>query len=157
MAILTLDAVDARLSTQARIRLFAKNGGAVVDVAFEQLCVDDTNSLIATWTAAAFPQGFELPGGVVDKIIVRKAFAACCGLAASAHTSADPALGAYAKGLADAEKYFRALTRDDNARPVTSAAGRALPSAELQGTTDDAGAATRIYGDLADGQSRSSF
>jgi hypothetical protein len=157
MAILSLAEVDARLSAQARTRLFAKNGGSVVDVAFEQLCIDDTNSLIATWTAAAFPAGFELPGGVVDKIIVRKAFAACCGVAASAHTSADPAMGAYAKGLADAEKYFRALTRDDNARPVTSAAGRAQPSAEISGTTDEAGNSTRVYGDLADGQTRSGF
>ena len=59
--IVTVADVDARISTQARTRLFAKNGGGTVDTTYQSLCVAEANSRIRTWTRAAFPSPMRSP------------------------------------------------------------------------------------------------
>ncbi len=157
MAIIATTDVVAALSDQALKRLYAKSGGAVVDPAFLALCVADANSRVQMWTRASFPGGLDAVGGVVDAGIVGLTVDVCNGIAASRHASSDPTVGAYAKAYAEARTFFHSLTRDDDARPVTAAGGRAQPGALLAEDTDDAGNSTRVYGDLADRQGSSGF
>ena len=145
MILFTAADVQARLSDSAYKRLFAKNGGSAVDATFLADTVADANSLISTWCKAAFPPGFDATGGTVDRSITMYAVRVCCYLAASNHpstSSSTETMAPYRQGYDDAEKYFKRLNRDEDARPVTAATGRALPRARAVNLRDEWGTPT---------------
>lgn len=157
MVIITAADVLARLSPQAYTRLFAKAGGATVDTAFRDLCITETNSRVSMMCVAAFPAGFDAAGGTVDEGIKGLAVDVCCGIAASRHTSSDPAFGAYAKNRAAAEAFLVRLNTDANARPVTSATGRTAMQASNTNLNDATGQPTNPLIRAADGTDSSDF
>lgn len=155
MAIFSSADITARLSTQAHARLFARNGGTVVDTAFRDLIVAEAESRIRMLTAAAFPAGFDAAGGTVDEALKGAGVDIACGLAASRHPSAGEG-GAYVLAMTRAEEFLRKL-KADQARPVTSAAGPARPQAGSRNLTDDAGVPTNPFNRAADGRDATGY
>ena len=127
--------VQACLSTKAYQRLFAINGGTTIDATFRARRVGEANSVGDTLTRAAFPDGFEGTGGTVDVAIVGAYCDIALEIAASRHLTANDASG-YAISGKRARDYLKSLNRDRDARPATSAAGRARPRAENSNVTD---------------------
>lgn len=157
MVLITAQDVLDRLSDQAYRRLFAKSGGAVVDTAFRDLCVAEANSRASLILQAAFPGGLDAPGGTVDVGVKGLVVDMACGIAAMRHPASDPAMGAYAKAKAEAERFLERMCSDQKARPVTSAAGRAQPRARVVNGTDDDGVPTNPLTRVADGRDGSSY
>lgn len=156
MALFTLDDVTAVLSPQAFARLAARSGGGTPDLTYANRIVAEVESTVRMITRAAFPAGLDAAGGTVDAAIVGACVDLWCELAASRHASAATE-HAYMIAGKRARDFLKALNRGADAQPVTSAAGRAQPVAAVAETTDDAGTSTRVYGDLADRQSRSGY
>lgn len=156
MAVLAASDVQARLSTKAYQRLFAINGGTTIDATFLALVVSEANSVGDTLTRAAFPDGFEGTGGTVDVAIVGAYCDLALEIAASRHLTANDASG-YSFAGKRAREYLKSLNRDRDARPATSAAGRARPRAENSNITDTYGNPTNPYTRTADGKDGSGF
>lgn len=156
MALFVAADITGRLSTQAYAKLYAKNGAAAgVDTTFRDLLIAETESRVRMLTAAAFPGGFDAAGGTVDLAIVGACVDICNGLAASRHPSASEN-GAYAFAQKNAEEFLRKL-KADQARPVTSAAGAAVPQAGSRNLTDAAGVHTNPFNRAADGSATTGF
>jgi len=156
VALVSASDVQARLSSQAYARLFAKSGGATVDSTFLALCVAEAESQVRIWSQGHFPAGFDAAGGTVDTAIVGACVDVACYLAARRHPSAQEG-EAYRRGFDDAREFFRALNRDRDARPVTSAAGRAQPRGTTNNTTDEAGDYTNPWSRVADRRDSSDY
>lgn len=156
MTVLAASDVQARLSTKAYQRLFAINGGTTIDATFLALVVSEANSVGDTLTRAAFPDGFEGTGGTVDVAIVGAYCDIALEIAASRHLTANDASG-YAFAGKRAREYLKSLNRDRDARPATSAAGRARPRAENSNVTDADGNPTNPYTRAADLKDNSGF
>lgn len=156
MSLISASDVQARLSTAAYSRLFAKSGGSTVDATFLALCVAEAESQVRIWTKAAFPGGFDATGGTVDIAIVGATVAVACYNAARLHPSATEG-EAYRRGFDDAREFFKALSRDQDARPVTAVTGRAKPRAAIANTTDASGVATNSYTRAASAQDATGF
>lgn len=158
-AIVATADVTARLSTQAYTRLFAKSGGSTVDTAFRDLCISEANSRVRTLTRAAFPSGIYVTTDTPDPEVVGRAVDIVCMIAASRHTSSADENGAYRAAGRDAEKFFRDMSRDADARPPVSNAsvGDARPVADNRNLTDSAGVYTNPYGRAADRRDGSAF
>lgn len=156
MSVLSASDIQARLSTKAYQRLFAINGGTTIDAVFLALIVSEANSVGNTLTAAAFPDGFEGSGGTVDVAIVGAYCDLALEIAASRHLTANEASG-YALAGKRAREYLKGLSRDRDARPVTSAAGRALPRAQVNNVSDAYGTPTNPYTRSADLKDNSGF
>jgi hypothetical protein len=157
MILITASDVQSRLSVQAYTRLFARSGGSAVDTGFRDLCISEANSRASMICIAAFPSGFDAAGGSVDEGIKGLVVDICCGIAASRHASSDPTMGAYAKNKGAAEEMLRALNRDRDARPVTSASGRARPRAANVNLVDASGNPSNPLVRVADGTDPSDF
>ena len=162
-AIITSADVTGRLSTQAYARLFAKNGGASADTTFRDLCIAETNSRIRTLTRAAFPDGLYLSTDTVDPEVTGRGVDIVCMIAASRHTSAGATAGdesgAYLSHGRAAERFFREMSRDADARPPNSNAsvGDARPRAANTNLTDSANEYTNPYTRAADRRDGSAF
>lgn len=155
-AIVTSADVTGRLSTQAHARLFAKNGGATVDTTFRDLIIAEANSEIRAMTRAAFPDGLYATTDTLDAVVVGKGVDLVCAIAASRHASYDEE-GAYAQLGKNARAFFRALSRDTDARAPGSSAARPKPRATMQNDTDDAGVYTNPFTRAADRRDGSGF
>ena len=158
-AIITSADVTARLSTQAYARLFAKNGGATADTTFRDLCIAETNSRIRTLTRAAFPDGLYLTTDTVDPEVTGRGVDIVCMIAASRHTSAGDESGAYLSHGRAAERFFREMSRDADARPPNSNAsvGDARPRAANTNLVDSANVPTNPDARAADRRDGSAF
>lgn len=156
MALFALADVSARLGAATYNRLFAKSGGASADATFAALCVSETESLVRSWTRAAFPDGFDAAGGTVDVAIVGYCVDVCTWVAAKRHPSASEMSG-YFIAYKEAKSFFQALNRDHDARPVTANTGRAKPRAAVYNATDSAGEVTNPFQRAANKQDSSDF
>jgi hypothetical protein len=158
-AIIATADITGRLSTQAYTRLFAKNGGSTVDTTFRDLVIAETNSRIRTLTRAAFPSGLYTTTDTIDPEVIGRGVDIACMIAASRHTSAVDESGSYMAHGRAAEKFFREMSRDADARPPNSNAsvGTARPRAGNTNITDDAGAYTMPYNRAADRRDASDF
>lgn len=158
-AIITTVDLTGRLSTQAYTRLFAKNGGSTVDTTFRDVIIAETNSRIRTLTRAAFPDGLYTTTDTIDPEVIGRGVDIACMIAASRHTSAADETGSYISHGRQAEKFFRDMSRDADARPPNSNAsvGDAKPRAENRNVTDSAGAYTNPYSRAADRRDSSDF
>lgn len=148
--------VTARLSTQAYARLFAKNGGATADTTFRDLCIAEANSMIRTWTRAAFPSGIYSTSDTLDPGVVGKGVDLVCAIAASRHASYSED-GNYALLGRAAEKFFRALNRDADARPPGASGAPSKPRASNLNVVDSTGAHTNPLTRAADGSDGSGY
>ena len=149
-AIVTVADVDARLSSQARIRLFAKNGGSTVDTTFQALCVAEANSRIRTITRSAFPDGLYVVGDTVDVEVVGRGVDIVCAIAASRHLANDETT-AYARNGRAAEEFFRDINRNKDAQAAGSSTSPPLPRAAIRNQLDSQGIPTNSYVQQADG------
>lgn len=156
MSVLAASDIQARLSTKAYQRLFAINGGTTIDSAFLALVVSEANSVGDTLTRAAFPDGFEGTGGTVDVAIVGAYADIALEIAAARHLTANDGSG-YALAGKRAREYLARLSRDKDARPATSAAGRARPRATITNVNDAYGNPTNPYVRSADGSDNTGF
>lgn len=155
-AIIAAADVTGRLSTQAYARLFAKNGGATADTTFRDLIIAEANSRIRTMTRAAFPDGLYATTDTLDPEVIGRGVDLVCAIAASRHASMDDD-GAYARNGRAAEAFFRALTRDADARAPGASGGRPKPRAASVNLTDSAGVETNPYNRVADRLDGSDF
>ena len=155
-AIVTVADVDARLSTQARVRLFAKSGGSTVDLTFQALMVAEANSEIRTLTRAAFPAGIYSTTDTVDPQVVGEGVNLVIARAASRHLATDETSG-YARLGVNAREFFRSLNRDRDARAPGSSQGPPLPIAVVSNLTDAEGQPTNPYVRNASSQTYSGF
>lgn len=158
-AIIATADITARLSTQAYTRLFAKNGGSTVDTAFRDLVIAETNSRIRSLTRAAFPDGLYETTDTIDPEVIGRGVDIACMIAASRHTSSADDAGAYMAHGRAAEKFFRELSRDSDARPanLNASKGDAKPRASNRNLTDASGAYTNPYTRVADRSDSSDF
>lgn len=158
-AIITTADITGRLSSQAYTRLFAKNGGSTVDTAFRDTIIAETNSRIRTLTRAAFPGGLYETTDTIDPEVIGRGVDIACMIAASRHTSAADEAGSYMAHGRAAERFFREMSRDADARPPNSNAsvGRAKPRAGNRNVLDEAGAHTNPYTRAADRRDGSDF
>lgn len=154
--IVTVADVDARLSTQARARLFAKNGGGTVDTAYQSLMVTAANSRIQTWTRTAFPDGLYTTEDTIDTEAVEHAVNVVIALACSRHLATDETSG-YAKLGKEAEAFFKSLNRDKDERLAGSSQGAPLPRATVTGLVGENNLPTNPYVRMASGQSQGGF
>lgn len=148
--IVTVADVDAMLSSQARIRLFAKNGGSTVDLVYQARCVAIANSKIQTWTNSAFPAGLYLVGDVLDAEAVLRGVHTAMGVAAELHLASDETSG-YARLLAKAEEFFKRVNRNADAQLAGSSTSPPLPRATIRNVYGADGLATNPYTQQADG------
>lgn len=124
--------IQARLSEQTFKRLFARNGGGVVDTAFADLCLAEAESEFLMATEAAFPDGFTAP---VDVAIVGAICDIACAKAAGRHLSASEASGfdlAGRRALAFAGR----LAGDNKNRPTTGQLSAPTATATAASSTD---------------------
>ncbi len=158
-AIITTADITGRMSTQAYTRLYAKNGGSTVDTAFRDLIITEANSRIRTLTRAAFPAGLYETTDTVDPEVAGRGVDIANMIAASRHTSAVDESGSYMAHGRAAEKFFREMSRDADARPPNSNAsvGTARPRAGNTNVIDDAGQYTMPYNRAADRRDASDF
>lgn len=154
--IVTVADVDARISTQARTRLFAKNGGGTVDTTYQALCVAEANSRIRTWTRAAFPDGLYTTDDTIDPEAIGRGVDVVLDIASSRHLATDETSG-YAKHGKEAMEFFRSLNRDRDARLPGSTQGAPLPVATITGTVGENNLPTNPYVRMASGQSQGGF
>lgn len=148
--------LTARLSTDAYNRAFDRNGTGTVDAAFVQQCVDDACSQWQVWTGAALPGDWTLNGASVEVIVKRRLAGLACYFAAENYPGAGT--GNPYQAQYDAAKALAAdLSRDRDARLVTSAPGRPRPRANTGNTVDSAGNPTNPYGQAADRKDGSGF
>lgn len=149
-AIVTVADVDARLSSQARVRLFAKSGGSTVDLVFQALCVAEANSEIRTITRSSFPDGLYIEGDVLDPFVVGQGCNLAISIAASRHLATDETSG-YARLGNAAREFFRALNRNRDAQAAGSSTSPPLPRATIRNVYGNDGLATNPYTQQADG------
>lgn len=115
MPIVSRADLQARLSEQAYRRLYARNGGGVVDATFVDLLLAEAESEFLMVTEAAFPDGFTAP---VDVAIVGNICALANAKACGGHLSASEMSGydlAGRRALAFAQR----LAADAKNRPTT--------------------------------------
>jgi hypothetical protein len=148
--IVTVADVDARLSSQARTRLFAKSGGSTVDLAFQSLCVAEANSRIRTITRSAFPDGLYVVGDTLDAEVVGRGVDLVIAIAASRHLATDETSG-YARLGVQARDFFMALNRNADAQAAGSTTSPPLPRATIRNRYASDGQPTNVYTQQADG------
>lgn len=148
--------IQARLSTQAYTRLYAKSGGATVDATFVSTIVAEADSAVRMITKASFPDGFDAAGGSVDPAIIGACVDIANEIAASRHPAATENSGYFLAGRR-ARDFLKSLNRDMDARPVTSASGRAKPRGRTNNTLDIAGEPTSIFSRISDRKDNSGF
>ena len=145
----TASDIQARLSSMAYTRLYAKSGGATVDSTFVTTIIAEADSAVRMVTKAAFPDGFDATGGTVDPAIIGACVDIANEIAASRHPAATEMSGYFLAGKR-ARDFLKSLNRDMDARPVTAATGRAKPRARTDNQTNDAGDSTSIFSRIAD-------
>jgi len=155
-AIITTTDLTDRLSTQAYVRLYAKNGGSTVDSAFVATCLAEANSAFRVLTKAAFPEGVYQTTDTRDPGVVGWIVDLCNGIAARRHTTYDPE-GGYAVAAREARTHIKLLSRDSDARAPGSSAVSPVPRATNRNITGADGAYTNPYSRAADGRDGSGF
>lgn len=149
--------IQARMSDQNFRRLYAKSGGATVDNAYVDLIIAEADSNVRMITAAAFPAGFDAPGGTVDPAII----GACVDIANEIAASRGPAStenGGYFLAGKRARTFFEALDKDRFKRPVTSAANLPQPQSSVSNITEcDGVTPNNPFDRAASGSDRSGF
>lgn len=153
MALASAADLQARLSTQAYARLFAKNGGATADTAFRDMCLAEAQSEALTICAAAFPDGLEVSGGTVDIVIVGWVCDIACEKAAGRQPAATE-MGGYFLAGQRARQGLRDMSKDRERRPVTAGTGPAVTTT-MGGVVD--GQDDGTWGAIASGNSWSGF
>lgn len=148
--------ITARLSTDAYLRLFDRNGTGAADATFLQECIDDACSQWCMWTGAALPGDWTAGGASVEPAVKRHLAWMACYAAAQGFPGAGGG-NPYRQHWLDAKAFAADLSRDKDARLVTSAPGRSVPRATISNTTDQSGTPTNPYGQSADKVSPSGF
>lgn len=154
--IVTVEDVDALISSQARTRLFAKNGGSTVDLVFQSRIVAQANSRIRVLTHRAFPDGLYQTGDTLDPDVVGRGVDLVLGLAASRHLATEETSN-YIRLKAQAEEFFKSLNRDRDASAPGSSQGAPLPRPTVNNLTDAQGQPTNPYVRNASQQDTSGF
>lgn len=148
--------VSARLSSDAYLRLFDRNGTGAVDASFLQECIDDACSQWVMWTGAALPGDWTANGANVEPAVKRHLAWMTCYAAAQGFPGAGGG-NPYRQHWLDAKAFAADLSRDRDARLVTSAPGRPVPQAHLGNATNASGIPTNPFSRAANGEDGSGY
>jgi hypothetical protein len=154
------DDITDRMSSDAYLRVFDRDGTGAADETFMETCAMDAESEASMRTGASFPGYFDEDGATVDPAIIRHMVALTIYNAVRLNPSAgggEKELGAFEKSNKQALDFFDRLSRDDRNRLRTGAGGRARPRAAAINTTDDCGEPTNPFTRVMDRKDSSRF